>query len=223
MRKNPAVIVCFCLIGIILPGAPRAQEAPKTSAGPHPEEAMVDGLLSEWCIQATKQSGPLATWELLNDATGPGGESLLALTKPNHDNEDTINLLWNRRGGFLNGGIEFKLKAQGGQKARGGGVVWRMMDKNNYYMAFADTNAGAVNLYCVKNGTPASLARAPFDAPGQEWITLRMETWGEQIAVGINGRKVIDVKDDTLRRPGGIGYCTRADAATAFTPIKLDF
>lgn len=223
MRKKPLVIVWLCLLVFSLPGSPRAQEPPKTSAGPHPEEAMVEGLLSEWCVQATKQTGPLATWELLNDTTGPGGESLLALTRPNHDNEDTINLLWNRRGGFLNGGIEFKLKTRGGQKARGGGVVWRVMDKNNYYMVFADTSANAVNLYSVKNGTPASLARAAFDPAAQEWITIRIETWGEQIAVGINGRKLIDVTDDTLRRPGGIGYCTRADAATLFTPIKLDY
>lgn len=221
MRKRIIALLGAVILSLALLSSVRAQDSPAASA--YPEEAMVEGLLSEWAVQATRQSGPLATWQLQNDATGPGGAPVLALTKANHDNDSTINLLWNRRGGFLNGGLEFRMKAQGGQKARGGGVVWRVRDKNNYYMALADTQASVLNLYSVKEGTLQSLGQRSYDASGQEWITLRIETWGEQIAVGINGRKVIDLKDSTFLRPGGIGYCTRADATTSFTPIRIDY
>ena len=88
-----------------------------------------------WKVDATNRKGPLATWQVIKDTTAPSGDHVLAMTSPNHTFGGTFNICWTDTVSFLDGEIEVHFKAVKGEEDQGGGVIWRVQDKENYYIA----------------------------------------------------------------------------------------
>ncbi|MBI1319598.1 MAG: DUF1080 domain-containing protein [Candidatus Hydrogenedens sp.] len=197
-------------------GAPAA--AP---AGEYPAVAQAAGLPETWKVEATNQEGPLATWELSKDLKGPAGEPVIALSSANHKSAGTFNLLWTDSRPFKDGSFEVTIKSLSGEEDQGGGVIWRVKDKNNYYVARYNPLEGNFRIYKVVEGNREQIGSADIKPEG-EWVTLKIEQTGNAIAGYINGEKLIDATDDALAEAGGAGYWTKADAATAFMATKLN-
>ena len=198
-------------------GAPAADTA---AADEHPATAKAAGLPDSWKVEATNQVGPLATWELSKDLKGPAGEPVIALTSPNHTESGTFNLLWTDSRPFKDGSFEVAIKSIGGAEDQGGGVIWRVKDKNNYYVARYNPLEGNFRIYKLVDGKREQIANADVKQEG-EWVTLKIETAGSQITGYLNGEKLLEVADEAHPEAGGAGYWTKADAATAFSATKL--
>ncbi|MCC6143044.1 MAG: hypothetical protein IT368_04470 [Candidatus Hydrogenedentes bacterium] len=87
---------------------PAAEAASMPASDAHPALGAVLGL-DGWKVEATGQAGPLATWELSADVKGPEGESVVALTSPNHATDTTFNLLWTDQVQLRDGVVQVKL------------------------------------------------------------------------------------------------------------------
>lgn len=186
------------------------------------QDTQVGQLPQGWKAEGTRQKGALATWKVQADSSAPSKPNVLALTSPNHSSNRTFNLCWTNQIQFKDGQIELSFKAVSGSVDRGGGPIWRVRDKDNYYVCRANPLEDNLRLYYVKGGRRRQIATAEdvIIASGK-WHTIKVIHEGDHIQCFFNGKKLIDHRDDTFESTGGVGLWTKADAATAFDDFAV--
>jgi hypothetical protein len=115
-----------------------------------------------------------------------------------------------------------RIKAISGEEDLGGGLVWRYIDKNNYYIARYNPLENNLRFYCVVNGSRKQLQSVDSDIKSGEWFTMTIEMKGNKITCSLNGIKLIETTDDTFKNAGNIGFWTKADAVTYFDDLKIN-
>lgn len=185
------------------------------------EDAQVGQIPAGWKAGATHQKGPFATWEVVSDLDNGKKAKVLGMTRANHDFSGTLNLCWTDGIKFKEGEIEVRFKAIKGASDQGGGPIWRVQDKDNYYIARANPLEGNFRVYYVRNGSRETLGSASVDIPAQKWHTIKIMHNGDHIEGYLNGVKYLDVKDSTFQEAGGIGLWTKADAVTYFDDLSV--
>jgi len=180
-------------------------------------------LPAGWKVEATRQRGSLATWEIIQDKTAPSQKNALALVNPNHDSGSTFNLFWTKDIKFLNGEIEVSFKALKGMEDQGGGVIWRVQDKDNYYIARFNPLEDNFRIYTVHNSSRKTIASAKVALPAEKWHSLKIVQQGNHFQGFLNGEKFLDGESDLFPLSGGVGLWTKADAATAFDNFSLRY
>ena len=185
------------------------------------DKEQVGDLPAGWKAEATEQQGALATWGVIADATAPSKPNVLSLTKTNHESGSTFNICWTDRVRFKDGRVEVSMKANSGQEDQGGGPIWRVQDRDNYYLCRANPLENNFRLYYVKGGSRTQIATADARIPTGQWQRIAIEQHGERIACFLNGQQLLEVTDDHISGPGGVGVWTKADAASSFDDITL--
>lgn len=178
-------------------------------------------LPAGWKIEGTNQRGPLATWKVIEDTTAPSGSKVLALTSTNHDFGGTFNICWTKDIKFLNGKIKVMFKANTGEEDEGGGVIWRAQDKGNYYIARYNPLENNFRIYFIKNEARKILASARIKLLKGKWQEMEIVQNGKHITGYLNGKKLLEVDDNTFTKPGGVGLWTKADAVTSFDDFEV--
>ncbi len=178
-----------------------------------------------WKVQATNPRGPLATWQVIQDATAPSGDHVLAMTRPNHTFGGTFNICWTDTVSVLDAEIQVRFKAVKGEEDQGGGVIWRAQDKENYYISRFNPLENNFRIYYVRDGARKILASTRITLSSGEWHTLKVVQHGNRFEGYLDGKKLLEGTDDLFTRPGGVGLWTKADAVTSFddfvvTPLK---
>lgn len=166
--------------------------------------------------------GQLADWTVGRDANASSNPNVLSLTKIKNAFGGVFNLCWNPAAIFKDGEIEVKVRADSGKVDQGGGLIWRARDANNYYIARYNPLESNFRLYYVKNGARKILANAPgVNITVGEWFAIKIVHKGEKIEGWLNGKKLLETTDRTFREAGGIGFWTKADAATSFDDLSV--
>src|SRR5262249_961515 len=113
-------------------------------------------------------------------------------------------------------------KANKGDKDQGGGIVWRYQDANNYYVARMNPLESNFRVYKVVDGLRAKeFQSADLKGPTGEWHTLKIKQVGDHIECFLDGKKHLDVKDESITKAGKVGLWTKADAQTSFDDFKV--
>jgi hypothetical protein len=186
------------------------------------EQVPVGRLPPGWKVEATNKQGPLASWHVvIQDKTAPSGKNVLAMTSPDHTFGGTFNLCWTDTVSFLDGEIQVRFKAVKGEEDQGGGVLWRVQDKENYYIARYNPLENNFRIYYVRDGARKTLADASIELSAEKWHTLRIVQHGKQFAGYLNGKKLLDGTDNLFTQPGGVGVWTKADAVTSFDDFSV--
>jgi hypothetical protein len=86
-----------------------------------------------WKVEATGQEKATAKWEVVKNAQAPLGPGVLRLTATNHSQRGVFNICWTKEMSFFEGEIAVFLKGNSGSIDQGGGPIWRVRDRNNYY------------------------------------------------------------------------------------------
>jgi hypothetical protein len=180
------------------------------------EDVATGTVPADWKVEGTRQRGPLATWQVTEDKTAPSGKKVLTLTSPNHTSGGTFNLCWTKGFRFTNGMLSVHFKANSGREDQGGGILWRAQDKDNYYVARFNPLEDNFRLYTVKKGVRRMLKSARVHLPAHVWHTMKIVQKGDKITAFLNGKKYLELNDETFTGPGGVGLWTKADAATSF-------
>ncbi len=167
-----------------------------------------------WSGHRTGQ-GPLPEWKVLADPTAPSPPHVLAqvstkgagyyfaLAVADHTHYKDVE-------------IEVKFKAVEGREDRGGGPVWRYRDANNYYIARANPLENNFRVYKVVDGRRRMLRSASLRITSGQWHTIKVEHKGTHITCFYDGKKYLEVDDDTFQTAGKVGLWTKADAVTYF-------
>lgn len=175
-----------------------------------------------WKIDATNPKDGLAEWEVVTDPGAPSRPNVLSITKINDTFGGVFNLCWTSDILFKDGVIESKVRANSGEEDQGGGVIWRAKDSNNYYVARYNPLERNFRLYYVKDGARKMLADSTkLSVKTGEWFTIRIIHRGDKIEGWLNEKKGLEATDRTFMEPGGVGFWTKADAATSFDDLSI--
>lgn len=115
--------------------------------------------------------------------------------------------------------LSIKCKPISGKGDQGCGIVWRLEDANNYYIARANALEDNVHLYHTVNGRRVKFAGWNGKVTSGVWHDLAMEMAGNHIQVFFDGKKVIDDHDDTFKDAGKFGVWTKADSIVQFDDL----
>ncbi|MBN1124553.1 MAG: hypothetical protein JXA82_06060 [Sedimentisphaerales bacterium] len=170
-----------------------------------------------WIVEATGQDKPTATWQVTNEADAPLAPGVLALTATNHTQRSVFNLCWTRDFSFYEGQIAVFLKAHSGKIDQGGGIIWRVQDRNNYYISRYNPLEKNVSTYYVKDGKRVMLGYSGTLELDDGWHLFKIRHQGGRIRSYVDGKMMLMVNaGDYIPERGGVGLWTKADAATSF-------
>lgn len=101
------------------------------------------------------------------------------------------------------------------------GLMFRVKDASNYYVARANALENNVNLYHVVRGVRRQIAgvNVPVLTGKVQQLGVRIE--GDAIKVSFDGRSLINVNDRTIQGSGAVGLWTKADSLTAFYELTV--
>lgn len=176
--------------------------------------------------------GKIGVWVVMKDETAPSKSNVLAQT----DMDDTgyrfpLCVYDNFSAKNVEVSVKFRpVKGEGDQAA---GIVWRYIDKDNYYIVRANALEGNVVLYKVEKGKRTDLPLVgkgrtygkDVEVPSGKWSELKIYTKDNLFDVYLNGKKLFSVKDSTFTNEGKVGLWTKADSYTLFDDFnfrKLD-
>ena len=219
MKTNGSLLRILLIVGVsILAGAlaPDVMAQKTATLNMDFESVPIGHIPAGWKIEATNQRGPLATWQVIEDNTAPSGHKVLSLTKTNHTSGSSFNLCWTSGFSFLNGEISVMIKANKGEEDQGGGVIWRAKDKSNYYVARYNPLENNFRIYYVRDGDRRMLASARTEIPAHKWFELKVTVNGNIMRGYLDGKKFLEVKDDTFKKDGGVGLWVKADGKSSF-------
>ena len=110
--------------------------------------------------------------------------------------------------------LSVKCKPIGGKGDQRCGIIWRLKDKDNYYITRANALEDNVHLYRVIQGRRIRFDGWNGKVASGVWHDLAMEMVGDHIQVFFDGSKVIDAHDGAFKDAGKFGVWTKADRDT---------
>jgi len=117
--------------------------------------------------------------------------------------------------------LSIDIRAKRGEEDQGGGLIWRYMDSNNYYIVRFNPLEDNFRLYKVLNGQRIQLSSASGTVPKGSWFNIEVVMKGSEVTCYLNGKKLIHKTDDTFVKPGKIGFWTKADAVSDFDNFNI--
>jgi hypothetical protein len=206
MRCN--VVVLSMLVCCCAAAATRSWDFDKI-----PEGALPAG----WRVEATGQDKATAGWQVTADTQAPLGPGVLRLAATNHTQRGVFNLCWTPEVTFYEGEIAVFLRGNSGKIDQGGGPIWRVQDRNNYYIARYNPLEENVSIYYVKDGKRIMLGYSGRLELTDAWHVLKISHRGGRIRAYLDGdMKLMVNSGEYISQKGGVGLWTKADAATSF-------
>lgn len=160
---------------------------------------------------ATRTGTGEARWAVEQDATAPSPPNVLK-----QSGQATYPICLKDDSSLRDGFVEVKFKAISGREDQAGGVIWRAKDANNYYVARANALEDNLTIYYTVSGRRTEKKRASVKVAPNVWHTLRVDFSGTLFTVSLNGARMIQWRDDTIRNAGQVGVWTKADSVTLF-------
>lgn len=117
--------------------------------------------------------------------------------------------------------VSVQYRAISGRVDEAAGIVVRFQDKDNYYVARANAIEDNFRFYKVQAGKRTQLATAALKTTSNRWYTLRLKVIDDHFEVYHDGRKMLDVQDDTFPQAGKVGLWTKADSVTHFDNLSI--
>ena len=131
-----------------------------------------------------------------------------------------FNLCFTKDIHFLDGMLSVKFKANSGYVDQGGGLMWRVQDKDNYYVARFNPLEDNFRFYIVRDGMRKELASADMKLDAG-WHGMKIVQKGSHFEGFIDDIKLLDYDDTQLQKSGGVGMWTKADALTSFSGLNI--
>jgi hypothetical protein len=226
-------LVVVALVVVLLPG---------WGGGEEPMDLMIDfqqyryGIPpEEFDYDATGPYGPVLIagrpfWRTYVDLFAPSPQFVIiqasTLAEPDHYPIALLKDVW-----VKDVTLTVWVKPMGGEVGKSAGILWRAQDEDDYYAVLIDPLDDQLHLLEMVGGQPYELAAVPIEVDvefeRQEpsatwgWYALRAESEGDQISVGFQGEKVLEVTDTTFRRAGRVGFITHADSVALFDDFRV--
>ena len=160
---------------------------------------------------ATLTGSGNAKWTVEKDDTAPSKPNVLR-----QSGVATYPICFKNDTSLKDGFVEVKFKPISGKEDQAGGLIWRLKDADNYYVARANALEDNVTIYHTINGKRTERKRIGMKVAPNVWHTLRVDFQGNHFVVTYDGKKAIEWDDDTFKDAGKVGVWTKADSVTVF-------
>jgi hypothetical protein len=160
---------------------------------------------------ATKTGTGQPKWTIEKDDTAPSKPNVLKQSA-----EATYPVCIKDDTSLKDGFVEVKFKPISGKIDQAGGLIWRVSDANNYYIARANALENNVTIYDTVNGRRTERKRTTLKVVSNQWHTLRVDFQGGHFTVTFDGTKALEWDDVTFKDAGKVGVWTKADSVTLF-------
>jgi hypothetical protein len=160
------------------------------------------------------------TWHVVADSTAPSKPNALAQVSSDHSGV-YFNVAVADAPELKDVDITVRSKGVAGKDDQGGGPVWRFKDIKNYYIARQNNLEDNYRVYKVVNGRRIQLGSTDFKVPTGTWHELHVTMTGDHILCYFDGKKHLDVRDDTFKDAGKAGLWSKADAQSHFDDFMV--
>lgn len=164
-------------------------------------------------------NGKSGDWAVVEDAGAEGGRALAQRNADPTDYRFPLAIYMPTVPADVE--VTMRFKPVSGKVDQAGGVVVRLVDRNNYYIARANALEDNVNFYRVVAGRRQELKGARTKVASGVWHTLTLRAEGNRFSVAFNGKVLFTHADTTFAAPGKIGVWTKADSVTRFDWIEI--
>lgn len=116
--------------------------------------------------------------------------------------------------------VKVDFKAISGQSDQAAGIIFRIQDKDNYYIVRANALENSVVIFKYVNGGRSEIKGGSVNVANGKWQTLRMEAKGDLLRGYLNDVLIVEASDSTFSS-GGVGLWTKADSVTCFDNVTI--
>jgi len=172
----------------------------------------------------TGQGNPVR-WQVLEDASAPGGKVIAETSQDTADYRFPLCIYDAFTGRDVETSVRFR--AVDGTVDQAAGLIVRVQDAQNYYVARANALENNVRLYKVIDGIRRQLAGLNLEVPSGSWHSLSLRIDGDALEVTFDERQIIQTHDTAISGAGKVGLWTKADSLTHFSvfdirPLRAD-
>jgi hypothetical protein len=160
---------------------------------------------------ATQTGSGTAKWTIEKDDSAPSKPNVLK-----QSGQATFPICFKNDTNVKDGFVAVKFKPMAGKEDQAGGVIWRLQDANNYYIARANALENNVTIYHTIKGKRTEKKRTNMKVASGVWHTLRVDFSGSHFTVMFDGKKALEWDDETFKDAGRVGVWTKADSVTEF-------
>jgi len=166
-------------------------------------------------------AGHAPQWQILRDGSAATQPYVFAQTDSD-SSRDRVPLAILNGVSLRDGDVSVRVKPISGREVRGGGLVWRYKDENNYYLVRASAIENNVAVYKVQNGRVYALTRvARHLIPANGWSILKVSVKGNRFQIYLDHRRILQAYDNTFPAAGKVGLCTVADSVAYFDDFRV--
>jgi hypothetical protein len=179
------------------------------------------GKLPNGFSSALTGRGTIGQWAVMKDASAPSPPNILAQTSA--DKTDYRFPLAIAEGtSYRDLALSVKFKTISGEVDQGAGLVFRLKDKDNYYVVRANALEDNYRLYHTVNGRRVQFAGADFKVTPNTWHEIKVEARGNKFKCYYDGQLKISAEDGTFNDAGTIGLWTKADSVIYFDDLVVE-
>jgi len=160
---------------------------------------------------ATQTGSGSAKWSVEKEDSAPSKPNVLK-----QSGQATFPVCFKNDTNLKDGFVAVKFRPVSGKEDQAGGVIWRVRDANNYYIARANALEDNVTIYHTINGHRVAFKSINTKVTSGAWHTLRVDFEGNKFTVTFDGTKVIEATDESFVNAGKVGVWTKADSVTLF-------
>jgi hypothetical protein len=135
--------------------------------------------------------------------------------------EATFNLLLSDATSPADLDLSVRILARSGDMDRGGGLVWRAKDADNYYVTRWNPLENNLRLYKVERGKRTMFQSVDVKSDPAAWHRLQVMMHGKKMTVTFDEKTRVEHEDETFSGPGQIGLWTKADASCSFDSLEV--
>jgi hypothetical protein len=181
-------------------------------------ETTVGGTLPLGMSTGLTGKGAPVKWAVIEDRSAPAGPKVLAEASGDRtDYRFPLAILDVFSAKDVDVSVRFKPVS--GTVDQAAGLVVRLKDPNNYYVARANALENNVRLYRVVKGNRQQFAGANVPVANAQWQQLGLKVEGPHFTVSLNGKTLFEADDRTFADAGKVGLWTKADSVTYFDEL----
>jgi hypothetical protein len=117
--------------------------------------------------------------------------------------------------------VSIRFKLVSGREDQAAGIVFRVQDRDNYYIVRANALEHDVMFFRYASGTRSILKRGPARVFSGQWQVLKVEVAGNRFRGFLDGKLVAEVTDESYTA-GKVGLWTKADSVTCFDSVRVN-
>ena len=179
------------------------------------------GKLPPGFTSALTVQGKIGQWAVMKDDSATSPPNVLAQTSADPtDYRFPLGIADNTN--YKDLALSVKFKTISGKVDQGAGLVFRLTDKDNYYIVRANADEDNYRLYHVIKGRRVQFAGANFKVTSNAWHEIKVEARGNEFKCFYDGQLKFTAKDDTFKDAGKIGLWTKADSVIHFDDLKVE-